>query len=607
MCFSLYLNSWRILKKEKTIPPAGLMKAIIRAGENMETPQKGNQVVFHYTTRTTDGVVVESTKSNLGGRDVPLKLILGKSKMLKGWEEGLMSMCKGEVSMLKIIPELHYGDPEWPVPVPDDFPKDQILVFEIELLDFRSVKVVTDDFGILKEVIIHGQGWETPREPYEVKVRITGKVPREGKIFFQKDQEPFHFTFGKNEVPNGLEKAIATMTRGEIAKIFLSPPYITGASAIPDLPLEADDLEFKVELLQVIQVRDMVGDGRLIKRRLRDGKGEFPVDCPLQDSVLRIHYKGILPDDGGKVFCDTRVDNDGEPLEFGSGEGRVPEGLEMCVKLMLPGELALVSSVSGFAYDKFPRPDGVPDGANVQWEVELLSFEAVKDWTGMNFKQIMDDVEKIKGTGNRLFKESKFDLAKAKYEKVLREFNHVNPQDDEEGAIFAQTRNLLNLNVAACHQKLGDPSKSIEWCNKVLEGNPHHVKALYRRGVAYTARGDFEEAHSDFETMKRIDKSSEQDANAAIIKLQKKKQDAEAKARKQFKGLFDKKPGEISSVSSTDVKPDGPEETVHPETKPPEDLPEVEEQTLHPGKFWRLFNSGTSFFKNIARKGCAIL
>ncbi|KAJ7558926.1 hypothetical protein O6H91_04G061800 [Diphasiastrum complanatum] len=550
-------------KKEKTIPPAGLMKAIIRAGENMETPQKGNQVVFHYTTRTTDGVVVESTKSNLGGRDVPLKLILGKSKMLKGWEEGLMSMCKGEVSMLKIIPELHYGDPEWPVPVPDDFPKDQILVFEIELLDFRSVKVVTDDFGILKEVIIHGQGWETPREPYEVKVRITGKVPREGKIFFQKDQEPFHFTFGKNEVPNGLEKAIATMTRGEIAKIFLSPPYITGASAIPDLPLEADDLEFKVELLQVIQ-----GSFQWIAH-CKTVCYVFTTKASFQMMVARFFVTHVWT---------TMVNLLNSDLE------KVPEGLEMCVKLMLPGELALVSSVSGFAYDKFPRPDGVPDGANVQWEVELLSFEAVKDWTGMNFKQIMDDVEKIKGTGNRLFKESKFDLAKAKYEK-----------------------NLLNLNVAACHQKLGDPSKSIEWCNKVLEGNPHHVKALYRRGVAYTARGDFEEAHSDFETMKRIDKSSEQDANAAIIKLQKKKQDAEAKARKQFKGLFDKKPGEISSVSSTDVKPDGPEETVHPETKPPEDLPEVEEQTLHPGKFWRLFNSGTSFFKNIARKGCAIL
>lgn len=34
---------------------------------------------------------------------------------------------------------------------------------------------------------------------------------------------------------------------------------------------------------------------------------------------------------------------------------------------------------------------------------------------------------------------------------------------------------------------------------KVLDANPAHVKALYRRGMAYMAVGDFEGARSDFE------------------------------------------------------------------------------------------------------------
>ena len=50
--------------------------------------------------------------------------------------------------------------------------------------------------------------------------------------------------------------------------------------------------------------------------------GEFPVDCPLQDSVMRVHYKAMLPDDGGRIFIDTRS-NGGEPVEFASGEGAV--------------------------------------------------------------------------------------------------------------------------------------------------------------------------------------------------------------------------------------------------------------------------------------------
>ncbi|XP_035544506.1 peptidyl-prolyl cis-trans isomerase PASTICCINO1-like isoform X1 [Juglans regia] len=71
---------------------------------------------------------------------------------------------------------------------------------------------------------------------------------------------------------------------------------------------------------------------------------------------------------------------------------------------------------------------------------------------------------------HRLFKEGKFELARAKYEKVmkvLRKFNHVNPQDDDEGMEFAKTRNLLHLNVAACQLKLGECGKCIETCNKV--------------------------------------------------------------------------------------------------------------------------------------------
>uniref|UniRef100_A0A2N9HPV3 peptidylprolyl isomerase n=1 Tax=Fagus sylvatica TaxID=28930 RepID=A0A2N9HPV3_FAGSY len=296
------------------------------------------------------------------------------------------------------------------------------------------------------------------------------------------------------------------------------------------------------------------------------------MDCPLHDSLLRVHYKGILLNEERRVFYDTRVDNNNQPLEFSSGEGLVPEGFEMCVRLMLPGEIALVTCPPDYAYDKFPRPASVPEGAHVQWEIELLGFEMPKDWTGLNFKSIMDDAEKIRLTGNRLFKEGKFELAKAKYEKVLREFNHVNPQDDDEGKEFVNTRNLLHLNVAACQLKLGECRKSIETCNKakvnyvrvlfliyipdgtmkVLDANPAHVKALYRRGMAYMAAGDFEEARGDFKMMMKIDNSSEADATAALLKLKQKEQEVERKARKQFKGLFDKKPGEISVVGAED-------------------------------------------------------
>lgn len=42
---------------------------------------------------------------------------------------------------LKIQPELHYGDPECPVRVRDDFPKTEELLFEVELFNFGAAKV----------------------------------------------------------------------------------------------------------------------------------------------------------------------------------------------------------------------------------------------------------------------------------------------------------------------------------------------------------------------------------------------------------------------------------------------------------------------------------
>ncbi|KAG9138639.1 hypothetical protein Leryth_020479 [Lithospermum erythrorhizon] len=538
-------------KRRQKIVPGSLMKAVIRSGPAQLTPTDGDQVIYHCTIRTLEGVVVESTRSEFGGKGTPVRAVLGKSKLILGLLEGIPSMCKGEVAMFKMKPEMHYGEDDCPVSVAESFPKDAELHFEIELIDFSKIKVISEDMGVLKQVIKEAQGWETPREPYEVKIWISVKTGDGISVSSHKQGEPFSFTFGKQEVPKGLEMGIGTMSIGEKAIIYVTSPYLSECPLVPTIN-GITEIHFEVELVHFIQVRDVLGDGRLIKRRIRDGRGDFPMDCPLQDSLLRVHYKGTLLNEEKTVFYDTKVNNDGQPLAFCSGEGLVPEGFEMSVRLMLPGEIALVSCPPDYAYDKFPRPGNVPEGAYVQWEIELLDFQMPKDWTGMNFREIMEEVEKIKGTGNRLFKEEKFELAKTKYEKVLREFNHVNPQDDDEGKEFSETRNLLHLNVAACFLKMGEYRKSIETCNKVLDANPVHVKAFYRRGMAYMAVGDFAEARDDFHKMMNIDKSSEPTAKAALLKLKKEEQEVHRRAQTQFKGLFDKKPGEIAEVTDDD-------------------------------------------------------
>lgn len=540
-------------RRKKNLVAGGLLKAEMRPGGGESRPSDGDQVIYHCTVRTLDGVVVHSTKKEFGGTGTPVRQILGKSKLLLGLLEGIPTMQKGEIAMFKMKSGMHYGEPDCPVPVSDNFPKDVDLHFEIELIDFGKAKVISEDLGVVKKVIEEGQGWESPRAPYEVKAWISAKTTDGRLIWSHMEGEPFFFTFGNSELPKGLEIGIGTMTRREKAMIYVTNQYLTECSVLPQV-IDQEEVYFEVELVHFVQVRDVLGDGRLIKRRIRDGQGEFPMDCPLQDSQLCVHYKGMLLDDKKTVFYDTRIDNDGQPLEFCSGEGRVPEGFEMSVRLMLPGEIALVTCPPDYAYDKFPRPANVPEGVYVEWEIELLGFEMPKDWTGLDFRSIMAEAENIRCTGNRLFKEGKYGLAKAKYEKVLRDFNHVNPQDDEEGKEFLNTRNMLHLNVAACYLKMGECRKSIETCDKVLDANPAHVKALYRRGMAYMELGDYEEAKNDFDKMMKFDKSFEPDAKAALQKLKQREQEVARKAKKQFQGLFDKRPGEIADISTDRVE-----------------------------------------------------
>lgn len=35
----------------------------------------------------------------------------------------------------------------------------------------------------------------------------------------------------------------------------------------------------------------MTGNGAVMKRRIKEGTGQFPMDCPMEDSRLQIHYR----------------------------------------------------------------------------------------------------------------------------------------------------------------------------------------------------------------------------------------------------------------------------------------------------------------------------
>lgn len=95
---------------------------------------EGDMVYVHYTGKTTDGKQFDSSLD----RGQPFVFTLGKGMVIKGWDEGVLGMKKGEKKTLTITGDKAYGSQG----VPDGLggyliQPNATLVFDVELVDIK--------------------------------------------------------------------------------------------------------------------------------------------------------------------------------------------------------------------------------------------------------------------------------------------------------------------------------------------------------------------------------------------------------------------------------------------------------------------------------------
>ncbi|KAG7088303.1 FK506 binding protein proline rotamase rapamycin-binding protein [Marasmius oreades] len=107
----------------------GLTIEIVAPGDGKTYPRAGDIVSIHYVGTLEDGTQFDSSYD----RGRPFQVELGVGAVIKGWEEGVLKLSKGEKAILTIPPNLAYGDEG----VPSLIPPNALLKFEMQLLEIH--------------------------------------------------------------------------------------------------------------------------------------------------------------------------------------------------------------------------------------------------------------------------------------------------------------------------------------------------------------------------------------------------------------------------------------------------------------------------------------
>ena len=113
----------------RTKTNSGLEYTVLQPG-NGESPKKGNQVTVHYTGWLDKNGEPDSKFDSSVDRNRPFTFAIGLGQVIKGWDEGVLTMKMGEKRRLFIPANLAYGaySPSRGIP-----PHSK-LIFDVELL-----------------------------------------------------------------------------------------------------------------------------------------------------------------------------------------------------------------------------------------------------------------------------------------------------------------------------------------------------------------------------------------------------------------------------------------------------------------------------------------
>lgn len=207
----------------------------------------GDMVDVHYRGTFINGVGFDNSYD----RKEPLHVVLGRTRLIQGFTDGLKDIKAGEKRKLTIPSTLGYGDA-----ARGPIPGGSTLIFEIEAVAITpKAKLEADkkkEIKLLKlEDTVKGTGQEA-KDGDTVEVHYTGMFTDGKKFDSSKDRgQPMTIKLGSGQVIKGFDYGILGMKVGGTRKVTIPPEMGYGAQGAGGVIPPNTTLVFELELVSI--------------------------------------------------------------------------------------------------------------------------------------------------------------------------------------------------------------------------------------------------------------------------------------------------------------------------------------------------------------------
>ena len=249
------LKPWDIKGKDTITTASGLKYVMVKENKAGEQVTAGSKASVHYSGYFKNGKMFDSSVE----RGQPFTLKVGAGQVIRGWDEGLALLRKGEKAKLIIPYQLAYGEQGRPPVIPEK----SDLIFDVEIVDVQKVvppvlyniknlEAKKTASGLTYYEVNRSASTNRAMPGKTVKVHYSGYLA-DGKMFDSSVErgEPIEFPLGQGQVIPGWEEGIALMNVGDKLRLIIPYQLAYGEQGrAPIIPAKAD-LTFDVELIDV--------------------------------------------------------------------------------------------------------------------------------------------------------------------------------------------------------------------------------------------------------------------------------------------------------------------------------------------------------------------